>query len=915
MSSRHKKRALEFCVAIVLQLLGPACTHSPGQEGSSSDEDPDRALKQARHLADLYNWADAAPFFARAEELNRARGDARNQLFAHLGILRSTMEQRILPEISEDLAAELDTDPLMQSDKELRLFCLIVKGDIDGEIDATPMRRDWEEALQIATELGDAKWKNRASGEIGVAMFLQGDLTDARQRVAGALIEASALNDVGAQIRYLGAIGTGLVLGGSYDDAIGYFDRAEKLAQANPDAGYLFFVESGRVQALKAMNKLADAQRLADEIIRQARVRQKHVKEAQALTTAAKIARAAHDDDQAVTRLQSAIDLAESGGYKRLLIDAQLELADVFRYQGRIQEAKDLLSAATATTQQIGDLYLLPCRLQTLADLEVSQQEYTKADDTYDLASDILDTMIGNVTAVSAKSELITGMSDIYVRHFALLIDHLHDPAKAYAVVERARGRVITDLLMSGKRPDTPQEKRIERRIARLNLDLSRAKSESEVRRIRDRVFLAEQARWLTPGSGIWKSQPLQPVALAKVQRSLSVNDVLFEFVLADPQSYCLVITRNKVRAAVLPSRSTIDALVVDLLDKIKAKQSAPAEAGRVYETLFRDIPETRKEHWIVVPDGRLHLLPFDAVRDPTGRYLVWSHTITIAASATSMYLTNANSHLSPTNALLGVGGVSYNQNPDRGKLAATAGYVRGTLSNLPGSKEEVLAASAALPNPSNTLLLGSSATESAFKRAPLDRFSIIHLAVHGMADEKHPDHAALLLLSDPAAGEDGILQPSEIVQLHIHADLVVLSACDTAVGRLQGQEGIANISRAFVLAGARNVISTLWGTDDIFSSYLMKKLYARLAAKATIASALTGAKRDVLKMYGKEAVPYYWASFTLEGLGNYSIDTTNATRRAHGNAKVGPKTELAHTGRPRQSPQSRQRTLSNTTH
>jgi CHAT domain-containing protein len=84
-------------------------------------------------------------------------------------------------------------------------------------------------------------------------------------------------------------------------------------------------------------------------------------------------------------------------------------------------------------------------------------------------------------------------------------------------------------------------------------------------------------------------------------------------------------------------------------------------------------------------------------------------------------------------------------------------------------------------------------------------------LAALAMANEKHPDRAALILLSDSQSGDDGILEASEIVHLQTNADLVVLSACDTAVGSLQGEEGIANLSLAFMLAGAKNVVSTLW--------------------------------------------------------------------------------------------------------
>src|SRR5581483_401272 len=163
-------------------------------------------------------------------------------------------------------------------------------------------------------------------------------------------------------------------------------------------------------------------------------------------------------------------------------------------------------------------------------------------------------------------------------------------------------------------------------------------------------------------------------------------------------------------------------------------------------------------------------------------------------------------------------------------------------------------------------LLTGRSATEAAFKAMPLSKYRVIHLAVHAFADPTFPDRAALVLLSDSPAGEDGFLQASEVVQLHLDTDLVVLSACDTAVGPLQGQEGIANLSRAFLLAGARSVISTVWQVEDSSSLYLMKRFYVHLMQRRSPASALTAAKRDMLRTFGRQTVPYQWAGFTIEG-------------------------------------------------
>ena len=129
-----------------------------------------------------------------------------------------------------------------------------------------------------------------------------------------------------------------------------------------------------------------------------------------------------------------------------------------------------------------------------------------------------------------------------------------------------------------------------------------------------------------------------------------------------------------------------------------------------------------------------------------------------------------------------------------------------------------------------------------------------------------NPDRAALILLSDPAAGEDGYLQASEVAQLRLKADLVVLSACDTSVGALQGQEGIANLSRAFLLAGARSVVSTLWPVEDDATLLLMKKFYGHLGAGQQAAEALATAKRDLLRTYGPRIRPRQWAGFIIEG-------------------------------------------------
>jgi len=622
------------------------------------------------------------------------------------------------------------------------------------------------------------------------------------------------------------------------------------------------------------MGKLDAAEQLANEIIAQARSRQKHVKETQALITAGTVEVAKKDEARAIEDFQTAIDLAQKGKFTRLLADAQFYLEDIYRKRGDLPKAESLAAAAAESTQSSGDIYLLPLRLQALAQLQVSQGKYRDASATYDRASDILDAMIGNVTSAHGKIGLITAMSVVYTEHFALVADHLNDTAKAFSVLEHARGRVATDLLMSGQPPDSPEELEIEKHISRLNLELTKTNSAEQVRNIRDEIFLVEQARWVAPASGPLKSRPWETIPLERIREGFAANELMLEYVVAEPHSYCLAIGPDFARIVPLASRESLEKLVATYLKTLKAKGVSKTEGSQLYAALFKDIPEAeKKERLIVVPDGRLHLLPFDALIDDRGRYLVYSHTITYAPSASAMYLVNSMTPHQPSQrTLLGVGGIPYDQTADLNKLAKMRGYTNDALASLPASKEEVLAADAEVHTYTNTLLIGSTATKSAFEHSDLDQYAIIHLAVHGVANEKHPDRATLILLSDSSSGDDGILKASEIVHLHMNADLVVLSACDTAVGRLQGEEGIANLSLAFMLAGAKNVVSTLWSIDDTSTLYLMKRFYAHLAERSTVAYAVTAAKRDMLKTYGPQVIPYYWASFRLDGVGDHPV-------------------------------------------
>jgi CHAT domain-containing protein len=660
-----------------------------------------------------------------------------------------------------------------------------------------------------------------------------------------------------------------------YQQALPYFDNAMKIAGATPDAGYPFLTDGARVLTLLGLGQITAAQGLVDEIVRHAQVQHRIQQQAIGLNLAARVAQAQNDQAAALFALEQSRALAETGGYVRELADTQSLLADIYRARGDLRTAEHFATLAAVSTQASADSWSVPDRLKTIAELDVSQGKYTEADRVYDRAAAFIDSLIGNYSTVLEKTALITASSELYSQHFALVAERFNDVPKAYHIVEQVRGRATTDLLMAGS-VASEAAKNAERTVAQLRLKLMAAGSANEVHRIRDQVFMAEQSRWITPEVSILNTHFHRPASIARVQRSLKSSAVILEYVVADPRSYCLVISHTGSHIVRLGSKHHIEMIVAGYLKAIKAKQAGRDEGRQLYDALLRPIPEAQqKQDLVVIRDGQLHLAPFDAFIDTDGRYVVETHTVVYAPSATSFCLltTERRRPHEFLHTLLAVGGITYNVGELK-QAGATRGYEPNAFQDLPASREEVLAVESAFHDRRNTLLIGSSATKTAFKRAGLADYRIIHLAVHGFSNSTYPDRAALVFLSDPAAGEDGFLQASEIVQLRLNAQLVVLSACDTAVGPVEGEEGIATLSRAFLLAGAKTVVSTLWSIDDTFSLTLMRQFYQHLAAHQPVAYALTAAKRDVLQKYGREAVPYYWAGFTLEGVADLAISS-----------------------------------------
>lgn len=326
------------------------------------------------------------------------------------------------------------------------------------------------------------------------------------------------------------------------------------------------------------------------------------------------------------------------------------------------------------------------------------------------------------------------------------------------------------------------------------------------------------------------------------------------------------VVTRSSVRGVVLPPLDSL-AGELDRFAAVTEQGSTASELGRkisgaLLQPALALLPGDVTS-LIVVPDGRLHRLPFDALPADDGMPLLSRYIVSRAPSAViALQLLPRPRHTGPSRILaLGdprfAGEVS---SVDPETEVYRSGYSEtGGLARLTGSSGEARAV--ARYSAEAVVRLRDQASESYLKSPAVDSFQIIHLATHALVDDQSPGRSSLALT--PGNGEDGFLGAAELGELHIGADLVVLSACRTAGGALIGGEGVQGLTAPLLAAGARAVIATLWPIGDRRTRALIEDLYRNLAAGETVGGALQLAKLAARKRGESPAV---WAAFTLVG-------------------------------------------------
>ena len=376
----------------------------------------------------------------------------------------------------------------------------------------------------------------------------------------------------------------------------------------------------------------------------------------------------------------------------------------------------------------------------------------------------------------------------------------------------------------------------------------------------------AERARARSLLDLVAKDGGARPLTLAEARARVRDQDLaLLEYAFGDSSTTLWVITGRGVNHFTLPGRAAlgprVEILRRGLADPERAVSKGTLAASR---TLYRQLVEPALqalegiERLIVSPDGPLALIPFEALlaAEPgadgvpaRGDWLGSRWAVSYAFSASTLA------------ARSGAGG-------GQGVVALADPEFGGALPPLPHTADEArqLERLAGARGAAFTGLSGAAATRAGLLAlAALPGAALLHVATHGVANEIEPERSGLWLSPD-SAGAPGFLSVADVAELRLSADLVTLSACETGLGRLERGEGVVGLTRAFVAAGARSVVVSLWRVNDRSSARLMERFYRELLARGrTRDRALAEARRALLRSPETRS-PFYWAAFVLVG-------------------------------------------------
>jgi CHAT domain-containing protein/Tfp pilus assembly protein PilF len=598
--------------------------------------------------------------------------------------------------------------------------------------------------------------------------------------------------------------------------------------------------------------------------------------------------------------LDRSLELAKEVDDQTRIAEVLWRKAEVHQEMGNFAEAAELSEDAHQIARQLQLPKLSYLTAASLGKAYLSQKKTDLAFHTLSRAIEQVEEMRGRVVGREQERQLFF---ENKVSAFHSMIELLVSQSRTFEALvyaEKAKSRVLLDVVSQGRarlrKAMTPKEneedERLNQRIVKLNREIrdeqiKQSLDEKEIDRLRTELDTA-RVQYSSFQNSLYVSHPelkiRQGHTLSLSQENLSrlIDDetAFLEYVLMDERIYLFVITKASSRNRPNIELFSIDAAKKELSRRIDGfnrilEDREPGyieQSQSLYGLLVKPAESAlrRKRTLCIIPDGPLWDVSFQALQSQNGRFLIESHAIYYAPSLSVLSEMRkrggtSNKNVSPS--LLALA------NPFTGKevIAQLRDAQRGeSFDPLPESETEVRALAQIFGAGESKTLIGAQADEKTFKSlAP--KYQTIHFATHGVLDNRHPLYSYLLLAkSDSSGDEDGLLEAREIMNLDLNIDLVVLSACDTARGRIGAGEGVIGMTWAFFIAGCRTMIVTQWKVGSANAADLMIGFFQSLKDgsprdKMAKAEALRAAALKLIKNPQKRH-PNFWAGFVMVG-------------------------------------------------
>ncbi len=700
----------------------------------------------------------------------------------------------------------------------------------------------FEKAYRLAQEIGASRQELLASYELGRSYDDLGEKQKALPYYENARDLADQQHELGIKANVLNGLGLFYASLGQTDKAIEYYNQSLKINEKQT-------ATLNNLALIKEKLDPDESRRLYQQILDLGPETSNQEAQAAALSNMALLEARIGNPARALELGDEALNLK----VKRFEIPSLQAKGMARRRMGELDSSRRDLERALDLSRQRQDRVRESMVILQLARTVLKQEDLHATLDLLKSGIGIVESLRTKVVGEELRATFLASRQDVY----SLCIDTLMaldktEPGKGYdtealQVSERARARSLLDILAAA------------------------------------RTDFRDQA---------------EPLNVVQIQSDiLDSRALLLEYALGEERSFLWAVTPDGVRSFVLPPRATIEDAARRYY-KALSTPPLPAAGKTVQANLETAAAELSRmllqpvqgmlsgQPLLVVSDGALQYVPFAALPAPSSLDraervpLIVGHQVVSLPSASTLAVLRRElaGRPAPPKILAVLANPIFHWQEKRsskpsGARGAPEGMIEGIdlskLRQLAWSKVEATKIAALVPDKEKKLVaLEYEATRDKAISGQLASYQMVHFATHGLIDSRHPELSSLVLSLVDKNGrrQDGLLRLHDIYNMKLNADLVVLSACQTALGQEIRGEGLLGLTRGFMYAGAARVLASLWSVDDRATAELMREFYQHMIsdrmspAEALRQTQISMSRNDDWKS------PYYWAAFSLQG-------------------------------------------------